>query len=585
MKNYFKKIASIFVSLCIVTAVVAVSGRAVEDSGFCGNGVAWSYDDSTGELEISGIGRMFDYSKTSAPWYRFRNSISSVVINNGVENIGSFAFYGLNSVADFNLPASVKEVGECAFDETLWMKNSSGKFINLNGILIKYQGDDNVIRLPQNITSIGSDAFKNNQTVTEISSDYFIDTVSSSAFLNCTNLQKVRFNNLKKLCQNVFSGCTSLSEIIVSDSVEFIGSSCFEDTPWLKNNINDFATVGNILVSYKGRGGIVEIPDGITGIADAFSFNDEVATVYIPNSVKYIGKNAFYSCENLSCVVFGENIETIGENAFWGCTEISELFLPTSLEIIENNAFENCYALITVSMQEGVEKIGDYAFASCSSVEEVKLPSSLRTLGNYAFLNCDYLKTVVSDSRLTVFGTRSIGYSMLGTGIEKNHNLSLCGADNSTLHDYALDNTFEFRTDNCVHNFKSTHISPACDLFGYDYQKCTRCGYYEISNISQPSDHIYFKWFDNGEFFERKCSSCAVNEYDGGLYGDLDRDGIVNGMDSTLAKAIAEKMNVTDKKEILPIIADCNRNGTVDETDIDLIIKSGLFLAAITQNR
>lgn len=586
MKNLIKKTISLIISLCVILCVVSVSGNAAESSGFCGDGIVWNFDDGTGVLEITGIGRIYDYTIYSpAPWYRFRNSITSVIINSGAVNIGDFAFYGLLNVDSFQIPDSVKEVGECSFEGTKWLNDTSEEFVLLNGILIKYNGNNTSIELPENVTGISGSAFSNNQSIKEISSQSYIDTVSSGAFSNCTSLQKVHFKSLRQLRNNVFSGCTSLEIIELPEKIDYIGSSCFEDTFWLMNNKEDFAFAGGILVSYNGKGGIVEIPDGVTGIADAFAFNDSVETVYIPDSVKYIGENAFNSCEELICVVFGNGVESIGKDAFYSCLTLPEVFFPSSLKKIDGNAFENCSSLLNIYMPEGLESIGNYAFASCSSVESIKLPNTLRSVGDYAFINCDCLTTVISDSRLTVFGLRSVGYSMMSTGIEKNKSTVLCGADNSMLHDYALDNIFSFRTDVCTHSMRSVHVSPSCDMYGYDYQKCTKCGYFEISGVSEPSAHVYSHWIDNGECFERSCSVCRQNEFDGMLYGDLDRNGIVNAMDSIIASAIAEGMIVADTKGIFPVAADCNRNGTLDENDIDMITKSGLYIEAINQNR
>ena len=59
-------------------------------SGTCGTGVNWTY--SNGTLTISGVGSMDNY-KGQVPWQAFKSSITKVVIENGVTNIGECAFY------------------------------------------------------------------------------------------------------------------------------------------------------------------------------------------------------------------------------------------------------------------------------------------------------------------------------------------------------------------------------------------------------------------------------------------------------------------------------------------------------------
>ncbi|MBR7155112.1 MAG: leucine-rich repeat protein, partial [Paludibacteraceae bacterium] len=68
-------------------------------SGTCGDNLTWELTD--GVLTISGTGAMSNYTSSSSPWYSYRSSITSVVIEEGVTNIGNYAFYnctGLTSV-------------------------------------------------------------------------------------------------------------------------------------------------------------------------------------------------------------------------------------------------------------------------------------------------------------------------------------------------------------------------------------------------------------------------------------------------------------------------------------------------------
>ena len=91
-----------------------------DKSGTCGDNLTWILEESTGILTIEGSGAMKDYSSgSSAPWYRDRGKISTLVIGDGVTNIGSYAFshcYGLTSVTT---PNSVTSIGESAFAECI----------------------------------------------------------------------------------------------------------------------------------------------------------------------------------------------------------------------------------------------------------------------------------------------------------------------------------------------------------------------------------------------------------------------------------------------------------------------------------
>ena len=71
----------------------------------------WSVSGTT--LTISGSGKMADYSDyTSVPWGQ---SITQVIIGNGVTRIGAVAFSNCTSLTQVTIPTSVKSIGSYAY--------------------------------------------------------------------------------------------------------------------------------------------------------------------------------------------------------------------------------------------------------------------------------------------------------------------------------------------------------------------------------------------------------------------------------------------------------------------------------------
>ena len=85
------------------------------DCGASGNNLTWAFNRCTGVLTISGSGAMADWSaETDVPWYKYRESITSVVLPVGLTSIGAYAFYGC-ALTKIDIPAAVRNFGKKAF--------------------------------------------------------------------------------------------------------------------------------------------------------------------------------------------------------------------------------------------------------------------------------------------------------------------------------------------------------------------------------------------------------------------------------------------------------------------------------------
>lgn len=95
-------------------------------SGKCGNNANWKFAPASGTLTISGNGEVFDYSSaTAAPWYRHRDSITTVIVEDGITAIGNYAFadgvYG--QLKTVTLPDTVGKIGAHAFQKDANLEN------------------------------------------------------------------------------------------------------------------------------------------------------------------------------------------------------------------------------------------------------------------------------------------------------------------------------------------------------------------------------------------------------------------------------------------------------------------------------
>lgn len=99
-----RMLAMILALALVLTWMPALSQEAHAEeiaSGGCGaagDHLTWTLNEG-GTLTISGTGAMSDYrSDGTAPWYDYRESVKSVVIENGAASIGNYAFYQCTSL-------------------------------------------------------------------------------------------------------------------------------------------------------------------------------------------------------------------------------------------------------------------------------------------------------------------------------------------------------------------------------------------------------------------------------------------------------------------------------------------------------
>lgn len=240
-------------------------------SGNCGttgneSQVTWSLN-SGGALTISGTGAMADYTDSShAPWYSFKDYITSVVIESGVTAIGDYAFsectnltsvtipasmtsigdlsfYRCYNLASVSIPASVTNIGEYAFTEcgksatALTVTFATGSTLTTIGEGTFEQAKLTSITIPASVTTIGYRAFTGCESLASVSIPNSLTTIGSSAFENCSNLATIDIPaSVTSIGATAFRGCDDHAAITLYCN-PFIDDSAFPDNATVTMNL------------------------------------------------------------------------------------------------------------------------------------------------------------------------------------------------------------------------------------------------------------------------------------------------------------------------------------------------------------
>lgn len=153
----------------------------------------------------------------------------------------------------------------------------SDEFVIKNGVLLSYNGTEEVVVIPEEVTKIRQEAFA----------------------------YKGPRNNMK--------------EVVFHDGITFIGDAAFQNC--------------DALTTVTVPGSVAIIPEG------AFFDCDSLTSVTLKDGVTTIKAEAFYSCDALVSVDLPESLTDMWLRAFQRCTSLKEIYLPISLSSMGSSIF------------------------------------------------------------------------------------------------------------------------------------------------------------------------------------------------------------------------------------------------------
>ena len=301
--------------------------------------------------------------------------------SSALERIGSRAFFGCTSLKEVAVPHTVNTVAAGAFSGCTSLtsltveegnKNyySSGNCVIRNSDLTVMTGCTNSV-IPEEVQAIARSAFEGSEFETIALPDG-LTSIEADAFRNCAALATAELPaSLETLAGNAFSGCALLRSLTVaeenpvfraegnciirkSDGVLIAGCESSELPASGITAIGDYA-----FERYAGRE--IDLPEGLERI-EAYAFAESaLVRVGLPDSIKSIGEYAFEHCTSLQEIAFPVGLESIGTAAFCNCTSLQNVAFPDTLRSIGQSAFKNTALGVTV-VPSTIEEIGSYAF-------------------------------------------------------------------------------------------------------------------------------------------------------------------------------------------------------------------------------
>ena len=364
---------------------------ASEMSGNCGaegreDSVQWNFNSSTGTLTISGMGKMSNLNNSTEtenvsdgagtyPWANLKDSITKIVIDDGVTSIGSKAFIAYTNVTSVNIGKDVSEIGVGALSQLSACTKFNVSSENSNfttdttGALFDHSktkliafpcgSSATTYEIPDTVTTISYGAFSRAASLTtiKIPESSSLSTIGYGAFAFTTALETVNLipasvetigdipfaqsgvkyiycadKDTKDLIQNKVTGL--LVDVLLpgeTPAIEFTTDSGYtyriddgkallvsapknEETPTVPSEVTYQETTYPVTGIWKGAFAISL--DWTEANSSADKRNETITSVVLPDSVTQIGERAFYFCKNLSKITIQANTVSIDKLAF-----------------------------------------------------------------------------------------------------------------------------------------------------------------------------------------------------------------------------------------------------------------------------
>lgn len=306
------------------------------------NGLSVTVEDSDGGTQTYEVNKSFTFERN-----KFYNLKREVEIDHGIPN--NQIWY---TSTDGNIVTPYNADGFCASIISNTYKNGKG-----------------VITFDNDVTIIGSSAFKGCDKLLSITIPTSVTIIGRSAFEGA----------------NLFDG-TELPDSIIS----------IEDRAFYAANIkrivlsNSIKTIGVYAFSYCDKLEEIVIPDSVEEIGDEAFYSSRLRKIWLGNGLKYFGFNVFGSTTlyqvhvsniNVLCnIEYKSNSNGDGYSIFEKNTTslymngrmVTDLVIPDGVETLNADNLRNCYSITSVTIPQSVKSVEGRVFEGCSNLTNIK---------------------------------------------------------------------------------------------------------------------------------------------------------------------------------------------------------------------
>ena len=373
------------------------------------------------------------------------DTVTSVVIPEGVETVRAYAFYNCSKLTSVTLPESCEIIEKHAFENSKELVD-----VNFDNVKIIFDYAFNGCEklscdgiggvASEGIYAVGEYAFRgtaikslNLKTLSRISKGAFAnceyltdvvlgqrtrvsesmfegsavksitvysDTIGNRAFANCNNLETLTLEgDVTYLGVEALAGCKSLKTVNVNGELEQIGSKAFDgcvaleelalpngriaigDEAFKESAISKFVFRANTVIDSFGRD-IFPATNFTVDVTESTKYKETDGVIYTTNGDTLIAVLP----SDATVFTVPKTVKYIATSAFTALKKLEVFGYEEGSELVSigDSAFVGCNNLVAVDLPENDITIGAYAFADLSKLASINLACATE-IGNYAF--------------------------------------------------------------------------------------------------------------------------------------------------------------------------------------------------------
>ena len=454
-------------------------------SGTCGGDLTWELTcDSV--LTIKGTGMMYEYSDWNSPWRPYKDSIKSVIIEEGVTTISTAAFRDHGHLQSCILPSTIESIGNEAFcfcfqlmyieippsctsfgdgsfnlvpnviiqGESLLPYSGSARSINgyVEGYFVYADKSKRSLRacssiakgyvaLDDAIERIEYMAFAQCEEITNLQFGSHLQYIGEWSLNGCIGLEGLRFQEgLKEIASNAFGNCFGLQYVYLPNSLTTLGDFAIGNCPVLRT---------------------IHLGDSLRNVgSQIFDSCQGIDTIYATMTTPPVLDNTAFAASNLpgiTCYVPSESLSLYHQAPVWSSMNLKAIgsFDPEPCLIASGTCGDNltwelsCDSVLTISgtgamtsapwiksyktaiknaiIEDGVTNIYGYAFYYCSNLESVTIGNGVTQIEEYAFYKCTALESVQLPKNIQSIGNYAYAYCSSLTSIALPNSVTTMG--------------------------------------------------------------------------------------------------------------------------------------------------------------